>query len=48
MEEPMRQATYRLRSWGQGPMLAQFSIVCATSMKSIRVYLGSRLTLGTL
>ncbi len=40
MEEQISQATYRLRSWGQGPMPGQFATVCAASMKSIRVYLG--------
>ncbi len=46
--EPMSQASYRLCSWGQGPVLTQFSIVCAAFMKLIRVYLASSLNLGTL
>ncbi len=45
--EPVIQATFYLSRREQGSMLTQFSIVFAASTNPIRVYLGSRLTLGT-
>ncbi len=45
--EPLSQSTYYLSSREQGSMATQFFIAFANSTNSIRVYLGSRLTLGT-
>ncbi len=45
--EPLSQAIYYLLSREQGSMPTQFSIAFAASTNSIRVYLGSRLALGT-
>ncbi len=45
--EPLSQATINLSSREQGSIPTRFSIAFATSTNSIRVYLGSRLTLGT-
>ncbi len=47
MAKPLSQATFNLTSREQGSMPTQFSIAFAASTKSIRVYLGSRLNLGT-
>ncbi len=47
MAEPLSKATFYLSSREPGSMPAQFSIGFAASTNSIRVYLGSRLTLGT-
>ncbi len=45
--EPLSQATYYLSRRGQRSMPTQVSIPFVASTNSIRVYLGSRLTLGT-
>ncbi len=45
--EPFSQANYYLSIREQGSMPTQFSIAFAASTNSIRVYLGSRLTLDT-
>ncbi len=45
--EPLSHVTFYLSSRGQGPMPTQFSIAYAVPKKSVRIYLGSCLTLGT-